>query len=285
MRTTLRFVWAFATILTLLALFEAVKAASPTPSPPNIMALAPADEYFGRERISVIRIHHQVFALKDDLHRRRLRPDAIEHGADSISDAYFDWAARFPRDRWLPRMGWELATLYEELPGFAAQDQALTLLSFIEQHYGDTNIGRASARDLARGIGLRTWPRWAGKEPAQSLVLAGQIELRDPSDVQAVLQAITDLTARIQAKQIGTADAYAGTSVLEAVFRNLPTGRNGEPERRCAWGLARLYESLPGEPSRDRATRMLALVLDRYGNTQYGIWSLRDLQRGLGGRT
>lgn len=249
------------------------------------MALAPADEYFGRERISVIRIHHQVFALKDDLHRRRQRPDGIQHGADSISDAYFDWAGRFPQDRWLPRMGWELATLYEELPGFAAQDQALTLLSFIEQHYGDTDIGRASARDLTRGIGLRAWPRWAGKQATQSLVLAGQIRLRDSNDVQAVLQAITDLEAGLQAKRISVADAFAGTSVLEAAFRNLPAARNGETERRCAWELARLYESLPGEASRDRATRMLALVLDRYGNTQYGVWSLRDLQRGLSART
>jgi len=235
--------------------------------------------------MSVVRMHHQVFALKDDLHQRRQRPDAIQHDADSISDAYFDWAGRFPRDDWLPRIAWELATLYEELPGFEAQDQALTLLAFIDLHYPTTAIGRASTQDLVRGVGLRAWPRWAGREPAQHVVLAGQIQLRDPNDAQAVLQAVTEVEARLQSNRISFADAFGATSSLEGAFRSLSPGRSGEIERRCAWDLAALYELLPGEVSRDRALRMLALVLDRYGDSQYGVWSLRDLQRGVGVRS
>jgi hypothetical protein len=284
-RTTLRFVWLLAIVLAVLALYTAVHAAPPSPSPPNISSLAPADEYFGKQRISVVRIHHQVFALKDDLHHQRKRPDAIQHDADSIGDAYFDWAIRFPRDRWLPRIGWELATLYEELPGYAAQAQAFALLAFIEQRYGDTPSGRAGAQDLLRGIGLRAWPRWAGRAPAQPLLLAGQIAVRDPSDVQAVQGAVQDAAARLQTKQLSPAVAFGVTAVLEEIFRNLPVARDPDMQQRCAWDLATLYELLPGRASRDHAIRMLALVLDRFGNTQYGLWSLRDLQRGVGIRS
>jgi hypothetical protein len=285
-RTTLRFVWVLAIILAVLALYKAVHAAQPSPSAPNISSLAPADEYFGRQRISVVRIHHQVFALKDDLHHQRRRPDAIQHEADSIGDAYFDWANRFPQDRWLPRMGWELATLYEELPGYAAQGGALAMLAFIEQHYGDTPSGRASAQDLLRGVGLRAWPRWAGRAPSQPLPLAGAVAVPNPSDAQAVQAAVQNVAAGFQAKQLSPAAAFGATAVLEEIFRGLPAAaRNLEMQQRCAWELAALYELLPGIASRDRAIRMLALVLDRYGNTQYGLWSLRDLQRGVGVRS
>ena len=278
-----RFVWVLA-VVTAITLLQAVHAASP-PSQNNFSSLAPADEYFGRQKLSVVRIHHQVFALKTELQYRRRHPDAIANEADSISDAYFDWANRYPNDRWLPRMAWELATLYEELPGLGAQGQAYTLLAFISQHYALTVIGRNAADDLTRGIGVRAWPRWAGREPTQQPMLAGQISIHDPKDAQALADAIQDVGTRLQARRIPAVAAFGATAVLEGLFRNLAPAPTADAQQRCAWEIAALYELLPGTASRDRAIRMLALVLDRYGNTQYGLWSLRDLQRGVGIRT
>ncbi len=289
----LRFVWVLA-IITAVTLFEAVHAASPPPpvkkqtaraSAAPASALAPADEYFGRQKLSVVRMHHQVFALKDDLHNRRRHPDAIENEANWIGDAYFDWANRFPGDRWLPRMAWEIATLYEELPGIGAQSQAFTFLAFISQHYTDSEIARDAANDLTRGIGVRPWPRWAGREPAQRPTLAGQIVIRDPRDPQALLQAVQDVGTRLQGRRIVPAAAFGATAALEGLFRNISPAPNDDAQQRCAWQIATLYELLPGTASRDRAIKMLALVLDRYGNTEFGLWSLRDLQRGVGIRT
>ena len=280
----LRFVWVLA-IVAAVTFFEAVHAASPPAPKQSTSVLAPADEYFGRQKLSVVRIHHQVFALKTDLQYHRRHPDSIENEADSIGEAYFDWANRFPRDRWLPRMAWELATLYEELPGFNAQAQGFTFLAFISQNYAATEVGRNASADLTRGIGVRPWPRWAGTEPAQRLTLGGQIAVSDPKDAQAVLQAVQDVGTRVQNRRMLPVVAFGTTATLEGMFRNLAAASNPDAQQRCAWQIAALYELLPGTASRDRAIKMLALVLDRYGNTQYGMWSLRDLQRGVGVRT
>jgi hypothetical protein len=182
-------------------------------------------------------------------------------------------------------VAWELATLYEELPGFAAQGQAYTFLAYISQRYAQTNVGRSAAYDLTRGVGVRPWPRWAGREPTQQLLLAGQISIRDPKDAQALSDAIQDVAARLQARRILPVAAFGATGVLEGLFRSLAPAPTDDAQERCAWQIAALYELLPGTASRDRAIRMLALVLDRYGNTQYGLWSLRDLQRGVGVRS
>lgn len=283
MRTILRFGWILA-IVVAVTFFEAVHAASPTPPKQDASTLAPADEYFGRQKLSIVRIHHQVFALKTDLQYRRRHPDAIGNEADSIADAYFDWANRYPKDRWLPRMAWELATLYEELPGINAQAQAYTLLAFISQHYALTVVGRNAANDLTRGIGVRAWPHWAGREPAPP-PLPGEITLRDPKDADAISQAVQDVGTRLQARRMLPVSAFGVAAALEGLFRNLSPSANLDAQQRCAWQIAALYELLPGAASRDRAIKMLALVLDRYGNTQYGQWSLRDLQRGVGVRS
>ena len=278
-----RFVWVTA-VLTAITLLQAVHAAS-LPPQNNISLLAPADEYFGHQKLSVVRIHHQVFALKTELQYRHRHPDAIENEADSIADAYFDWASRYPNDRWLPRVAWELATLYEELPGLAAQAQAYTFLALISQRYAQTIVGRSAAVDLTRGVGVRAWPLWAGREPTQQPLLVGQIWIRDPKDAQALLDAIQEVGTRLQAGRILPVAAFGATAVLEGLYRSLGPSLTADGEQRCAWQIATLYELLPGTASRDRAIRMLALVLDRYGNTQYGLWSLRDLQRGVGVRS
>src|SRR5579875_2902029 len=78
-----------------LALAAGFLAAAPSPNgtpagrPVLISALAPADEYFGREHLSALVIRHKIFALKDDLHHMREQPDAIAHDAAGVQDALF----------------------------------------------------------------------------------------------------------------------------------------------------------------------------------------------------
>lgn len=263
-----------------------VPSATPSaePSAAIVSDLAPADEYFGRMHLSVVRIHHQVFALKDELHHGRARPDAIQHETDQIDDAYLDWANRFPKDRWLPRMGWELATLYEELPGGDARVRAIALLDFLRDHFRSSSFADASQRELARGIGVRPWPRWARPEPvlerAQTVAAASTPAATDAS---SLLRTIKSVEMKIAAKRAGDASNETAQN-LEEAFRSM--SRDGSDVRYsgCAWELAVLYQYLPGEGARDGAIRMLALVLDRYPKTEYGSWSLRDLKRGVGVR-
>ncbi len=248
-----------------------------TPSAAVISDLAPADEYFGHAHLSIVRIHHQVFALKDDIHHQRGRPDAILHETDDLNDAYLDWANRFPKDRWLPRTGWELATLYEELPGAAARDRAVALLNYLQNRFQSSPFAVESRKELARGVGIRPWPQGAGVDATRASTVA-------ITDSPSLLQAIKNVETKSAASSSPDDGGVKAAQNLETTFRTLSRDGSNAGYARCAWELAALYQFLPGEDARDGAIRMLALVLDRYPKTEFATWSMRDLRRGVGVR-
>ena len=65
--------------------------------------LAPADEYFGQLRMSVLGIRNELNTLE----RRATSGDrnvaAMSGKLAMVDDAMRDWRARYPRDTWLPR--------------------------------------------------------------------------------------------------------------------------------------------------------------------------------------
>ena len=65
--------------------------------------LAPADEYFGQLRMSVLGIRNELNGLE----RRAASGDpnvtAMTGKLALVDDAMRDWRARYPRDTWLPR--------------------------------------------------------------------------------------------------------------------------------------------------------------------------------------
>ena len=65
--------------------------------------LAPADEYFGQLRMSVLGIRNELNGLE----RRAAGGDrnvaAMSGKLAMVDDAMRDWRARYPRDTWLPR--------------------------------------------------------------------------------------------------------------------------------------------------------------------------------------
>jgi hypothetical protein len=65
--------------------------------------LAPADEYFGQLRMSVLGIRNELNTLE----RRAAGGDrnvaAMSGKLALVDDAMRDWRSRYPRDTWLPR--------------------------------------------------------------------------------------------------------------------------------------------------------------------------------------
>ena len=65
--------------------------------------LAPADEYFGQLRMSVLGIRNELNTLE----RRATNGDrnvaSMTGKLALVDDAMRDWRARYPRDSWLPR--------------------------------------------------------------------------------------------------------------------------------------------------------------------------------------
>lgn len=267
--------------------------------PASISALAPADEYFGRLKLSPLGIRHEVLTLKDDFHHARARPDVIEHKAEDVEDSIDDWATRFPQDTWIASAAWQLATLFEELPGKDAHEHAIVVLELVRDRFPDSVFADDAKRDLARGVGIRPWPHWAGPDPESVAVAPSSgasakpqpqatskpqsqrtaAPTAAPADPQSLVSAILVLQNSTDAAHAAAVDQ------LEDRFWSLSHGGTDGAYERAAWELAATFERLPGTNSKAQAIRLLALLVDRYPGDIYGRWAMRDLSRGVGERS
>jgi hypothetical protein len=122
---------------------------------------APADRYFGKLKMSALRIRYEIAQLKTDYEYHRRMPDDVLHLLAYTEDAYYHWAAAYPKDAWLASTGYNLAKLFEELPGYGARDSAVRALQFVRTHFKNTRYSKASVADLRRGVPVRPEPAWA----------------------------------------------------------------------------------------------------------------------------
>lgn len=92
----------------------AVAAPSSSTRVSSLSRMAPADEYFGRLKESVLEIRNRLDALD-------LRSDADMAGSrrelDDLQNAIRDWQHKYPADPWLPRMTRMLMRDYERADG------------------------------------------------------------------------------------------------------------------------------------------------------------------------
>lgn len=116
--------------------------------------------------MSALRIRYDIAQLKTDYEYHRRKPDDVVHLLGYTEDAYYQWAAAYPKDAWLASTGYNLAKLFEELPGNGARDSAVRALQFVRTHFKNTRYSKESVADLRRGVPVRPEPAWAVRASA-----------------------------------------------------------------------------------------------------------------------
>jgi hypothetical protein len=122
---------------------------------------APADRYFGRLKMSALRIRYETMQLKKRYENHDLLPDQTLHLLLLTQDAFDDWARSYPKDPWLASTGYNLAVLYEELPGAVAREHAVALFVYVKSHFPNVAYARRSRDQLHRGVPTKPEPAWA----------------------------------------------------------------------------------------------------------------------------
>jgi hypothetical protein len=114
--------------------------------------VAPADEYFGRLKLSVLGIRNDVkdYGLRVDLDVHN--GTAVLNNAVYVEDAMRDWARKYPFDNWLPRYAYALEGVYEEIPGDIAHKRAVRQLNYIIAYFPQTNYAHVSRMKIVAGI-------------------------------------------------------------------------------------------------------------------------------------
>lgn len=126
-------------------------AAAQQTQPPAAPAslLAPADEYFGHFRLSVLGITNTI----------RLAVQRLESGSDPhavcdgslafASDSIAAWEQAFPRDPAIPRDLLALERAYLIAPSDEARAHALAIESWILRDYAGSDVARMAEAELA----------------------------------------------------------------------------------------------------------------------------------------
>jgi hypothetical protein len=122
---------------------------------------APADQYFGKLGVSTLRIRYEIMQLRPRYETHRLLPEEAEHLLVLDENAFYAWAAAYPKDAWLASTGYMLAQLFAELPGGDARDRAVRAYAYVKSHFPSTTYGKQSAAALHRGVPVRPDPDWA----------------------------------------------------------------------------------------------------------------------------
>ena len=97
----------FAACLSFVALLTMPAFAATTTS-----QVAPADEYFGRQKISTLGLDNMI---RDTETRENFNPEAASrlYGAlANAEDALEDWAHKYPHDSWIPKRAYLLSHLF-----------------------------------------------------------------------------------------------------------------------------------------------------------------------------
>ncbi|MGA8575683.1 MAG: hypothetical protein WB609_08390 [Candidatus Cybelea sp.] len=148
---------------------------------PVAAVAAPADRYFGRFKMSALRIRYETMQLKKRYETHQLFPDQTMHLLLLTEDAFQEWARLYSHDPWLPSTGYAMAQLYEELPGTAARDHAVTLLIYVKSHSPTTSYGAKSRAALHRGLSVKPMPAWAEPPPTAPPSAAPSAPVPTPS--------------------------------------------------------------------------------------------------------
>lgn len=103
--------------------------------------MAPADEYFGRLKESILEIRNRL----DDLDRRNdeeMLDSGTRHSLDDLQDAVRDWQHKYPNDPWLPQTMRRLLREYQRA-GAASTPEAMEVVAVLQANYGDTETAMA----------------------------------------------------------------------------------------------------------------------------------------------
>jgi hypothetical protein len=134
---------------------HARKGESAKPVVPHVVFLkfkvAPADEYFGRLKLSILGIRNTIKDMgykvdADPEHKMALNAIAL------TEDAMHDWERKYPKDSWIPPAILSLERLYAKVDSDEARAHAKYAMVWLVKDYPATAPGKLGKKELAANI-------------------------------------------------------------------------------------------------------------------------------------
>ena len=120
--------------------------------------VAPADEYFGRQKLSILGIGNMIKDCRLRVEADMSKSGSIYGALANVEDAMRDWESKYPADSWVPKDLELLEAVYLEVPEQRARDNGTRIEVWLVHDYPQSQYavtGRsvmASAPALAAPI-------------------------------------------------------------------------------------------------------------------------------------
>lgn len=122
----------------------------------HVVRIAPADEYFGRLKMSILGIQNQLRDLALRLQYSPQLGETVLGSAAMVEDAMHDWEHKYPADPWLPKNVFQLTTLYANVHTAHGDRNATRSLRWLLTRYPHTRYAAMARAQLKRQVGLRS---------------------------------------------------------------------------------------------------------------------------------
>ncbi|MDQ2680342.1 MAG: hypothetical protein M3Y21_04875 [Candidatus Eremiobacteraeota bacterium] len=111
---------------------------------------APADEYFGRMKMSVLGIHNELMRLSVQAKRDPAHPERVANLAALLENSIHDWEQHYPRDPWLARHIYGLARVYAVMRSADGHIRAFHTFEWLARRYHSTQYSGYAVAEISR---------------------------------------------------------------------------------------------------------------------------------------
>jgi hypothetical protein len=161
-------------------------APKPAPNQASILMLAPADEYFGPLKESIIGIRNSIHDLGARYDFNHDIPVQTLSSAQLQERSIRDWEHKYPRDPQLPRALFLLQRLYTKVLTQVSRDRARVVASWLFRDYAST----PQAKQLHKVLAVEHLSPLPSPSPAVSAArYQSELGAQYPSEFNAAPQA------------------------------------------------------------------------------------------------
>jgi len=152
----------------------AFAAGTPAPKPtakPAVTAhahskVAPADEYFGKLKMSILGIRNTIHDVGANIEIEPARWASLTNKADFTEDAVRDWEHKYPQDTWLAKTIFALERMYAKLDTEEGRKRSIAAMKWLVHDFPKSSEARIGKQELDAGLVGRVPAAVTPAEPA-----------------------------------------------------------------------------------------------------------------------
>lgn len=155
MKNRIRAAFATAAAFSYLALCGPAYAETVEPAEPHAASVAhcaPADEYFGPLRLSVMGVRNMLSETTSRIDRGEFDSESTLKHLALVEASLRDWEARYPADSWIPHMVFVLHRAYRGMATEEASLRSIDVASWLMRDYASSHEAQALRFELAAAM-------------------------------------------------------------------------------------------------------------------------------------